>query len=622
MCETPPLLVIKSNSAGDLLGNNAMTLIPESPVQQSVELSKLKRTFTLPRNPFNSTRMSKRRLKSKENDADNEADKTKKVFRRPSIRKFINKIAQHIGGVPVINGDNRVPPVGLQTWGPDDTPGVTGLKNHGNTCFINAVLQCISHTDVLAEYFVLDRYKVDLSRRNKLNSKKFGTKGEITEQLALLLKALWACQYSPELSTGFKQVVERHGSQYKGNQQHDALEFLQWLLDKVHEDLNTASKRKYKLIKTLFRKKSEVTVLTSGRSDEVIAAETLENYKRCNNSFIQGIFQAQYRSSLSCSRCRTQSNTFDPFQCISVQLPQFSKQSIYVTVLYTSQQPRQVQIGLSMPSGATVSELRDILESDTSIERANMLITEIGEAGFLRTFTDTQSVNIISEIDPIYCIEVAQLKDVEEDTTSAYILLCWINVADVGDGYRRFGSPYTMQVSRETSYEDLQKLILKEMAPILHDDILTSSQPRGVFKIRISDPACNDNEPPCYLEPDLEHPLFMEAVDQALALCSEEGGPAHVKLVMEFTSGAKSAIIADDGDLVEEHSSVKQLKAQALQGGAPLTLEECLRDYTEAETLTDAWRCPHCQQYQPVVKTLDMWSLPDILVVHFKRFRQ
>lgn len=42
------------------------------------------------------------------------------------------------------------------------------------------------------------------------------------------------------------------------------------------------------------------------------------------------------------------------------------------------------------------------------------------------------------------------------------------------------GSPYTMQVSRETSYEDLQKLILKEMAPILHDDILTSSQPSGV----------------------------------------------------------------------------------------------------------------------------------------------
>lgn len=612
--------VMKSNSEGELLKSNEMTINSERTNVQSAEPSRLKRTFTLPRNPFNATRASKRRAKPRDETenkphTNNESERNnKKVFRRPSFRKFINKIAQHIGGVPVMNSthDNRVPPLNLQTWATDQTPGVTGLRNHGNTCFINAILQCISHTDILAEYFVLDQYKIDLSRRNKLNSKKYGTKGEVTEQLALILKALWACQYNPELSTTFKQVVERHGSQYKGTQQHDALEFLQWLLDKVHEDLNTASKKKYKSIKT------------SGRSDEVIAAETLANHIRCNNSFIQAVFQAQYRSSLSCSRCCTQSNTFDPFQCISVQLPQIHRHSIYVTVLYTSQQPRQVKIGVNLPSGATVTELRDCLQSDTSIARANMLLTEISESGFLRTFTDTQGIGVITEIDPIYCIEVAQLKDVEEDSTSAYVLLCWINVLVKDGSCTRFGSPYTMQVSRETSYEDLQKLMLKEMAAVLHDDILTSEQPPGVFKIRISDPACDDNEPPCYLEPTLQHPLFMEDIDQALALCSEEGGPPHVKFVLEWTPETKNSIIADDSDVIEEHSSVKQLKAQALQGGVPLTLEECLRHYTKAETLTldDAWRCPHCQQYLPVIKTLDVWSLPDILVVHFKRFRQ
>lgn len=128
-------------------------------------------------------------------------------------------------------------------------PGVIGIRNHGNTCFINAVMQCLSHTDVLAEYFVLDQYKLDLARCNKINSKKFGTRGEITEQLAVLLKALWTLRYVPDVSMNFKNTVDKYESIYRGSQQHDAAEFLMFILDKVHEDLNTASKRKYKKIK-------------------------------------------------------------------------------------------------------------------------------------------------------------------------------------------------------------------------------------------------------------------------------------------------------------------------------------------------------------------------------------
>lgn len=112
---------------------------------------------------------------------------------------------------------------------------------------------------------------------------------------------------------------------------------------------------------------------------------------------------------------------------------------MYVQVLYTSQQPRQVKIGVSLPSDATISELRDVLESDTSIARANMLLTEICDEGFLRTFSDTQQVSVITEADPIYCIEVPQLKDASEETTSAYVLLCWINVLVTEKGAEKFG---------------------------------------------------------------------------------------------------------------------------------------------------------------------------------------
>lgn len=91
-----------------------------------------------------------------------------------------------------------------------------------------------------AEYFVLNHYRDDL---NRLSSKKYGTRGELTEHMAILLKSLWSSMYSSEISIKFKKVVAKFGTQYNGNEQHDAQEFLLWLLDKCHEDLTVQSSK-------------------------------------------------------------------------------------------------------------------------------------------------------------------------------------------------------------------------------------------------------------------------------------------------------------------------------------------------------------------------------------------
>lgn len=101
---------IKSCSEGELI-NDSDTMNVK---QGQTESSRLKRTFTLPRNPFGNNRMSKHRSKQKDADSKsiinvsseqnvlNESEKCgKKVFRRPSWKKFITKIAHHMNSVGV-----------------------------------------------------------------------------------------------------------------------------------------------------------------------------------------------------------------------------------------------------------------------------------------------------------------------------------------------------------------------------------------------------------------------------------------------------------------------------------------------------------------------------------------
>ena len=121
-------------------------------------------------------------------------------------------------------------------------------------------------------------------------------------------------------------------------------------------------------------------------------------------------------------------------------------------------------------------------------------------------------------------------------------------------------------MSRTTEYNDLQKLLMKEMASILHDDILISAQKVPLFKIRVVDDlviSCNnsstsntsavegdaDDESHLYLDSDVDLPLYSHAVDQALELCkisiaeeeeseSTRGPPIHVKFVLEWDAPA------------------------------------------------------------------------------------
>lgn len=52
-------------------------------------------------------------------------------------------------------------------------------------------------------------------------------------------------------------------------------------------------------------------------------------------------------------------------------------------------------------------------------------------------------------------------------------------------------------------------------------------------------------------------------------------------------------------------------------------LTECIELFTKTEKLSasDPWYCSKCKKHQQATKKFDLWKLPEILVIHLKRFQ-
>lgn len=182
---------------------------------------------------------------------------------------------------------------------------MTGLRNLGNTCFMNSVLQCLSNTVPLAKYFVQKRYLRDINRSNPL-----GTKGELAEEFGELVSSLWLRKYRHFSPAMFKNSIAKFAPQFQGSQQQDSQEFCSYLLDGLHEDLNRVALKQYVQHPDL----DNMPTVDAGKLSWKLS-------KKRDDSQICDLFQGQYKSSIKCRSCGHTSLSFTPFTFLTLPLP-------------------------------------------------------------------------------------------------------------------------------------------------------------------------------------------------------------------------------------------------------------------------------------------------------------
>ncbi|CRG83397.1 ubiquitin carboxyl-terminal hydrolase 4/11/15 [Talaromyces islandicus] len=315
------------------------------------------------------------------------SDASKSTLNRLSIPS-VNKTAAKVKSKALTTSGRTTPTEPIRGRKKDGRPkGNTGFTNLGNTCYMASALQCVRSVEELSYYFLNNYHKKDLNPSNPL-----AHNGDVAKAYANLLRAVYEegpASFSPKQ---FKNTIGRYGPAFSGYGQQDSQEFLLFLLDGLHEDLNRIMKKPY-----IEKPDSTDEMVHDPAALKDFADKCWDIYKARNDSVVTDLFAGMYKSTLVCPSCDKVSIIFDPFNNLTLQLP---VENLWTKdIFYFPLHKPPVLLDIEIDKNASIKALKELVASKTGADPQKLIMAEIYKQKFYKLF-DNASTIADSNINP------------------------------------------------------------------------------------------------------------------------------------------------------------------------------------------------------------------------------
>lgn len=478
----------------------------------------------------------------------------------------------------------------VSTAGTPLVTGCVGLQNLGNTCFMNSSLQCLSSIHRLNEYFLSGDYE-----RNK-NPTAFKTKGKLAEAYAQLLKRMWSPNTSQVAPRNFKWQIGQFAEQFAGYGQQDSMEFIEYVLDGLKEDLNLVQGAKpYVELKE-----------ADGRDDSIVADEARQGYKMRNDSRIDDYFLGFFKSTVTCPQpgCGRVSVTFDPFLSVKLTLVSATEErsatfDVYVVYADSPKTPIKKH-SVSVMKFGNAKDLLEATAEKAGLKGSNCILTEVYAKKIYKWFSHNDAVDQIGTNDTLVMFEVPDSEGLER--THCEVVLYYRQGVNTGQERGRrsiLGIPVLAYMSKGCRGSDLIDEVKAELVKRFGSGF------DGQWKLYRTMDKWNIENCSNVIEPTdsvtLEDRVF---------------------LVLEFDERFEVPEAMTNTFEERRYGSTSSGGGAASRGSNSIDLHRCFQMYTEEDKLSpmDTWYCNRCKEHREAYKKMEFWSLPSVLVIQLKRF--